>query len=68
MQDDTNPDDDQDPSHMEPREMDDVELLIFRTQIRLQIARNLGNVSPELTSRYRAFNDEVRRRIRGEWS
>jgi hypothetical protein len=68
MRDDANPDDDQDPSHMEPREMDDLELLLFRTRLRMEIARDPGNVSPEVTSRYRALYDEVTKRARGEWS
>lgn len=62
MQDDLNPDD------LNPDEMDDLELLLFRTRLRLEIARNPGCVSPEMTSRYRALNDEITKRARGEWS
>jgi len=62
MQDDMNPDD------LSPAECDDAELILIRTRLRMQIARNLGNVSPELTERYRAFNEEVDKRRRGEWS
>ncbi|HEY1664308.1 MAG TPA: hypothetical protein VGG54_01325 [Trebonia sp.] len=61
-------DDDLDPSDLNPDEMDDLELLLFRTRLRLEIARGPGNVSPEMTSRYRALNDEVTKRARGEWS
>jgi len=67
MSDDTNPDD-LAPDDLNPDEMDDAELLIFRTQVRLEILRNHGNVSPELTERYWALNDEVTKRTRGEWS
>jgi hypothetical protein len=63
MQDDTNPD-----GELNPDEMDDLELLLFRTRLRMEIARDPGNVSPEMTSRYRALNDEVTKRARGEWS
>jgi hypothetical protein len=63
MQDNPNPDDD-----LDPDEMDDMELLLFRTRLRMEIARNPANVSPELSSRYRALNEEVDRRRRGEWS
>ena len=62
MQDNPNPDD------LNPDEMDDAELLLLRTRLRLQIVRNPGNVSPELSERYWALNDEVDRRARGEWS
>jgi hypothetical protein len=61
--DDPNPDDE-----LKPNEMDDLELLLFRTRLRMEIARDPGNVSPEVTSRYRALNDEVTKRARGEWS
>jgi hypothetical protein len=62
MQDDPNPDE------LNPDELDDLELLLFHTRLRLEIARNPGNVSPEMTSRYRALNDEVTKRAKGEWS
>jgi hypothetical protein len=62
MQDDPNPDE------LNPDELDGLELLLFRTRLRLEIARNPGNVSPEMTSRYRALNDEVTKRAKGEWS
>ena len=62
MQDNPNPDD------LTPDEMDDAELLLFRTRLRLQIASDPANVSPELTERYRALNNEVTKRARGEWS
>ena len=57
-----------DPGEMDPGEMDDVELLIFRTQVRLEIVRNRGNVLPEVRERYFALNTEIDRRLRGEWS
>lgn len=63
MQDNPNHDDE-----LNPDEMDDLELLLFRTRLRLEIARDPGNVSAELSSRYRALNDEVTKRARGEWS
>jgi hypothetical protein len=59
-------DDDTSPE-LTPGEMDDVQLLIFRTMIRNEIAYSAGNVSPELSERYAALNDEVTKRIRG-WS
>lgn len=62
MQDNVNPDD------LTPDEMDDLELLLFRTRLRMQIANDPANVSPELTERYRALNNEVTKRARGEWS
>jgi hypothetical protein len=62
MQDDMNPDD------MAPDELNDVELLLYRQLLRVQIVNDPANVSPELSSRYRAFNEEVDRRRRGEWS
>lgn len=61
-------DDDLNPENLNPDQMDDVELLIFRTQIRLQIAHDPANVAPELSDRYRKLNDEVTKRIRGIWS
>jgi hypothetical protein len=48
--------------------MEDLELLLFRTRLRQQIASDPANVSPELTSRYRALNDKVTKHARGEWS
>jgi hypothetical protein len=53
---------------MAPAEMDDLELLLSRTKLRNQIARDPQNVSPELSRRYRALNDEVDMRARGCWS
>jgi hypothetical protein len=61
--DDLSPDDE-----LNPDEYDDLELLLIRTRLRLEIARDPGNVSPEVTSRYRALNDEVTKRAKGEWS
>jgi hypothetical protein len=57
-----------DPDETDPGELDDIELLLFRTRLRLEIVRNPGNVSPELRERYFALNVEVDRRARGEWS
>jgi hypothetical protein len=61
--DDLNPDDE-----LNPDEYDDLQLLLIRTRLRMEIARDPGNVSPELSSRYRALNDEVTKRAKGEWS
>lgn len=63
MQDNPNPDEE-----IAPDEMDDAELLLFRTRLRMRIANDSANVSPELTARYRALNNEIDKRRRGEWS
>jgi hypothetical protein len=57
-----------DAEFLSPDELDDVELLLFRTRLRMEIVNNPGNVSPELSDRYRQLNDEVTKRAKGEWS
>jgi hypothetical protein len=60
--------DDLNPENLSPDQMDDAELLIFRSLLRQQIAHDPANVAPELSDRYRRLNDEVTKRIRGIWS
>jgi hypothetical protein len=58
--------------NLKPEELDDAELLLLRTKIRAELYQAVmydsANISPELTSRYRALNAEVAKRTREAWS
>jgi hypothetical protein len=72
-QDAPNPDelepDELEPDELEPAELDDAEILLVRMRLRAEIVNTTkDNVSPELTARYHALNDEITRRAREQWS
>jgi hypothetical protein len=67
MQDNPNPDQLRD--EVAPAGLDDVELVIFTSMLRQQIAMTAkDSVTPELSARYRVLNEELQRRLRGQWS